>query len=115
MSAAPDRVYVFDRTTDAGLHAMNQRVTACYRWAEAHGIQVLDEVLDWARPTGRRLNGSTSESSGRPLARVVARCEREGAGLLVHSSAVLLDHPQATGELLNRASRLPVVVVARTD
>jgi hypothetical protein len=112
MSARPERVYVFDRTTDAEMHAMNERVAACYRWADAHGVRVLDEFLDWAPPAGRPSTDSAAGSHGRPLARIVARCEREGAGLLVHSPAVLLDHPHATGELLNRASRLSVVVVA---
>jgi hypothetical protein len=103
-------VYVFDRTCDDDAHAMNQRVAACYRWATAHGFCVIDEVIDWPRPTSD--GHPTDPQEERSLARAIARCRRDRAGLLVHSPTVLRDHPDAALRLLERAPGPRVITVA---
>jgi hypothetical protein len=101
----PARVYVFDHADardHADVHSMNQRVTACYAWADKHAIKVLDEVIAWsdcqAGPAGI-------------LAEVAAACRRDGAGLLVHSPATLTDHGGLTSDVLASLSPVPVWTV----
>lgn len=97
----PRRVYVFERATGADLTALNRRVAACYAWADARQIAVLDEIIDWSGFPGRH---------ERPqLAEAVAACERDHAGLLVHSPDAVRAHPGMTIQLKSRLARLIVV------
>lgn len=76
-----ERVYLVDHVVpdDPSSHrAMNERVALCYAWADAHGVQVLDEILYRDRGTDDVI---------RFLGEVVAMCARDRAGLLVHPAA----------------------------
>ena len=77
----PGKVYVFDGVDAGDVTTMNERVAACYAWAERHGLAVLDEIICWA-PRWR-------PDRGQALDLAVTACRRDRAALLVHSLGVL--------------------------
>jgi hypothetical protein len=77
------RAYLFDQvpaTDPTSVLRMNERVAACYAWAEKHGFAIADEIIAW--PDGPR-------SVQQVLADLLEDCRRERAVLLVHSLDVL--------------------------
>jgi hypothetical protein len=77
------RAYLFDQVSTAdpvSVLRMNERIAACYAWAERHGFTVADEIIAW--PDGSR-------SVEQVLAELLEACHRERAVLLVHSLDVL--------------------------
>lgn len=75
--------YLFDQVSTADQSSvlrMNARVAACYAWAEAHDVVIVDEVIGWA-------DGSRPVAD--VLADLLALCHRDDAVLLVHSLDVL--------------------------
>jgi hypothetical protein len=88
----PATVYIFDDVDGQDAKGMNERVAACYAWAEAHGLRVLDEIICWV-PRCR--------CDGAALALVVAACRRDQAALLVYSPAVLPPAADTLGDLVS--------------
>ena len=89
----PATVYIFDGVDGQDTRGMNERVAACYAWAEAHGLRVLDEIICWV-PCCR---GDAADA----LALVVSACRRDQSALLVYSPAVLPPTPDTPGDLVS--------------
>jgi len=89
----PATVYIFDGVDGQDTKGMNERVAACYAWAEAHGLRVLDEIICWV-PRCRC-------DAAAALALVAAACRRDQAALLVYSPAVLPPAADTLGDLVS--------------